>query len=188
VNHVSPPLCLQCGFALLEAGSVRAKNTKNILLKNVLDACLGGLIWWTIGYPIALGDMGTSETKDDVTQPFFMDRIEGKSAHTYYAMWMFQWAFAATAATIVSVRIPRLLCSRVFRLFLGFFPFVNPNLAFCAFFFLLLHLARESSRRTKPRGQPLTSHIPLLLLASLSPRVPSLSVAPSPPTCATPSP
>jgi len=93
---------MQCGFALLEAGSVRAKNTKNILLKNVLDACLGGLIWWTIGYPIALGDMGTSETKDDVTQPFFMDRIEGKSAHTYYAMWMFQWAFAATAATIVS--------------------------------------------------------------------------------------
>ena len=48
----------QCGFALLEAGSVRAKNTKNILLKNVLDACLGGLIWWTIGFPIALGDIG----------------------------------------------------------------------------------------------------------------------------------
>ena len=94
----------QCGFALLEAGSVRAKNTKNILLKNVLDACLGGIIWWTIGYPIALGDMGTKDTKDDVTQPFFMDRIEGKSTHTYYAMWMFQWAFAATAATIVSVR------------------------------------------------------------------------------------
>jgi len=93
---------MQCGFALLEAGSVRAKNTKNILLKNVLDACLGGIIWWTIGYPIALGDMGTDDTKGDVTQPFFMDRIEGKATHTYYAMWMFQWAFAATAATIVS--------------------------------------------------------------------------------------
>ena len=35
----APPL--QCGFALLEAGSVRTKNTKNILLKNLLDACLG---------------------------------------------------------------------------------------------------------------------------------------------------
>ena len=34
----------QAGFALLEAGSVRAKNTKNILLKNVLDACLGGAV------------------------------------------------------------------------------------------------------------------------------------------------
>merc|ERR1719454_2717035 len=94
---------MQCGFALLEAGSVRAKNTKNILLKNVLDACLGGIIWWTIGYPIALGDMGTDDTEADVTQPFFMDRIEGtKASSTYYAMWLFQWAFAATAATIVS--------------------------------------------------------------------------------------
>ena len=46
----------QCGFALLEAGSVRAKNTKNILLKNVLDACLGAIIWWFMGFPIALGD------------------------------------------------------------------------------------------------------------------------------------
>jgi ammonia channel protein AmtB len=92
----------QAGFALLEAGSVRAKNTKNILLKNVLDACLGGLIWWTIGYPIALGDMG-GDSKANTAQPFFMDRIEGKSSHTYYAMWMFQWAFAAAAATIVSV-------------------------------------------------------------------------------------
>jgi len=92
---------MQAGFALLEAGSVRAKNTKNILLKNVLDACLGGLIWWTIGYPIALGDMG-GDSKDNTVQPFFMDRIEGKSNNTYYAMWMFQWAFAAAAATIVS--------------------------------------------------------------------------------------
>ena len=32
---------LQCGFALLEAGTVRSKNTKNILLKNLLDACIG---------------------------------------------------------------------------------------------------------------------------------------------------
>jgi|AntAceMinimDraft_12_1070368.scaffolds.fasta_scaffold98504_1 hypothetical protein len=95
----------QAGFALLEAGSVRAKNTKNILLKNVLDACLGGLIWWTIGYPIALGDMG-GDSKDNTVQPFFMDRIEGKSNNTYYAMWMFQWAFAAAAATIVSVSTP----------------------------------------------------------------------------------
>ena len=45
---------MQCGFALLEAGTVRAKNTKNILLKNLLDACLGALIWWGWGYMIAV--------------------------------------------------------------------------------------------------------------------------------------
>merc|ERR1719181_1435936 len=44
---------MQCGFALLEAGTVRAKNTKNILLKNLLDACLGAVIWWVCGFMIA---------------------------------------------------------------------------------------------------------------------------------------
>jgi ammonia channel protein AmtB len=45
---------MQCGFALLEAGTVRAKNTKNILLKNMLDACVGALIWYSIGYMVAV--------------------------------------------------------------------------------------------------------------------------------------
>jgi Amt family ammonium transporter len=100
---------MQCGFALLEAGSVRAKNTKNILLKNVLDACLGGIIWWFIGYPLALGDPGSGKQQfiGGGKGFFFIDRIEGqKGSATYYAMWMFQWAFAATAATIVSVSPP----------------------------------------------------------------------------------
>ena len=45
---------MQLGFALLEAGTVRAKNTKNILMKNLLDACVGALVWWSIGYYIAV--------------------------------------------------------------------------------------------------------------------------------------
>ena len=40
---------VQCGFALLEAGSVRLKNTNNILLKDVVNTCLSALIWWAIG-------------------------------------------------------------------------------------------------------------------------------------------
>ena len=48
---------MQCGFALLEAGTVRAKNTKNILLKNLLDACVGALIWWSFGYMIAVRNL-----------------------------------------------------------------------------------------------------------------------------------
>ena len=45
---------MQAGFALLEAGSVRAKNTKNILMKNLLDACIGAILWWAIGYGLAV--------------------------------------------------------------------------------------------------------------------------------------
>jgi len=92
---------MQCGFALLEAGSVRAKNTKNILLKNVLDACLGAIIWWFMGFPIALGD---STGKFAGGKDFFMKDLTANvnGSSNYFAFWMFQWAFAATAATIVS--------------------------------------------------------------------------------------
>ncbi len=45
---------MQCGFAMLEAGTVRAKNTRNILLKNLLDACIGALVWWAWGYGAAV--------------------------------------------------------------------------------------------------------------------------------------
>jgi len=84
---------MQAGFALLEAGSVRAKNTKNILVKNVMDACLGAIVWYLIGYPLAYGTtaggfIGTS-----------WDVMGGCAS---YADWLFQWAFAAAAATIVS--------------------------------------------------------------------------------------
>lgn len=37
---------MQAGFALVESGSVRSKNTVNVLMKNYMDACLGGLVFW----------------------------------------------------------------------------------------------------------------------------------------------
>merc|ERR1712086_1227150 len=52
---------MQAGFGLLEAGSVRTKNTKNILLKNLLDACIGAIIWWAWGFGVAYGDSGNSD-------------------------------------------------------------------------------------------------------------------------------
>ena len=49
---------MQCGFAFLEAGSVRSKNTVNILIKNMLDAFIGGLSYWAIGWGLAYGAGG----------------------------------------------------------------------------------------------------------------------------------
>jgi Amt family ammonium transporter len=71
------------------------------LLKNVLDACLGAFIWWFMGFPIALGD---SSGKFAGGKDFFMMDLTKELTNnpTYFATWMFQWAFAATAATIVS--------------------------------------------------------------------------------------
>lgn len=104
----------QAGFALLEAGSVRAKNTKNILIKNLMDGCLGALVWYFIGYHLAYGTKDSCTGGDDCNgfvgngADVFMNKAaelaplgNAGSGH-YYAGWMFQWAFAAAASTIVS--------------------------------------------------------------------------------------
>jgi ammonia channel protein AmtB len=49
---------MQAGFAMLTAGSVRTKNTKNVLLKNVLDACVGALAYFIFGFAFAYGPGG----------------------------------------------------------------------------------------------------------------------------------
>ena len=45
---------MQAGFGLLEAGTVRSKNLKNILLKNTLDACISAVVWWAWGFGMAV--------------------------------------------------------------------------------------------------------------------------------------
>ena len=40
---------MQAGFGMLEVGAVRVKNTRNILLKNLLDTCIGACVWWVLG-------------------------------------------------------------------------------------------------------------------------------------------
>ena len=46
---------MQAGFAFLEAGLARAKNTVNILTKNFMDFCIGGLAFWAFGFALMFG-------------------------------------------------------------------------------------------------------------------------------------
>ena len=46
---------MQCGFAFMEAGAVRSKNTVNILLKNWLDLCIGAVVFWASGFALMNG-------------------------------------------------------------------------------------------------------------------------------------
>ena len=86
---------MQCGFAFLEAGAVRSKNTVNILIKNMLDCLIGGLSYWAIGWAVAYGESGNGFIG---TSNFFNADL----SHSKYPAWFFQFVFAATAATIVS--------------------------------------------------------------------------------------
>ena len=45
---------MQIGFAMLEVGFVRAKSTKSILMKNLLDCCITVILWWLLGAPFAV--------------------------------------------------------------------------------------------------------------------------------------
>ena len=46
---------MQAGFAMLTAGFVRSQETANILMKNMIDACVGGVSFWLVGWAFAYG-------------------------------------------------------------------------------------------------------------------------------------
>jgi len=92
---------MQAGFAMCEAGFTRAKNTGNILMKNLMDFCIGTPLYWLFGYGIMFG-AGTALF--GWIDPFIM----GDYSHCLPAgvpLWafaIFQTVFCATSATIVS--------------------------------------------------------------------------------------
>jgi len=89
---------MQAGFAMVEAGFTRTKNTANILMKNLMDFAIGSIIFWILGYTLMYGDdIGGFLGK--ITLFFGSNEINGVPD---MASLMFQTVFAATAATIVS--------------------------------------------------------------------------------------
>ncbi|WP_163708666.1 ammonium transporter [Mangrovibacterium lignilyticum] len=90
---------MQPGFAMVEAGFTRSKNTANILMKNLMDFSIGSLLYWAIGFTLMYGDsIGGFVGTPDL---FFMSDGFGAN-YSDYADLFFQTVFAATAATIVS--------------------------------------------------------------------------------------
>jgi ammonium transporter, Amt family len=89
---------MQPGFAMVEAGFTRSKNTANILMKNFADFAIGSIVFWILGYTLMYGeDIGGFMGK--ISFFFNSDGIDGI---TDKSSLLFQTVFAATAATIVS--------------------------------------------------------------------------------------
>ncbi|WP_462317877.1 ammonium transporter, partial [Marinilabilia sp.] len=92
---------MQPGFALVESGFTRAKNTANILMKNLLDFSSGSFFYWLVGYSIMYGT-GNAFIGDFSLFAFNPEADSYGAGYSDYADLMFQTVFAATAATIVS--------------------------------------------------------------------------------------
>ena len=89
---------MQAGFALCEAGLTRAKNTRNILMKNMMDFCIGTPCYWLVGFGLMFAGAGPLIGGLD---PLIRGSYDFGSLPTWcYAF--FQTVFCATAATIVS--------------------------------------------------------------------------------------
>lgn len=106
---------MQAGFALVEAGFTQAKHAGNIIMKNVMDFSVGGIVYWAVGFALAYGgsSLGGLFAYGEVF--FFNDTSRASE-------WFFQVVFAATAATIISGAI----AGRVkFTSYLLYTPFIT---------------------------------------------------------------
>ncbi|MBF0226697.1 MAG: ammonium transporter [Desulfobacterales bacterium] len=90
---------MQAGFAMVEAGFTRAKNAINIMMKNLMDFCIGTMAFWAIGFGLMFG---ASSSGWIGTSGFFLSDFTPGGDPWILAFWMFQVVFAATSATIVS--------------------------------------------------------------------------------------
>ena len=89
---------MQAGFALCEGGMTRAKNTGNIIMKNLMDFCIGTPAFWLVGFGLMFGGTGALVGGFD---PLIMGNYDFGSLPKWCYV-IFQTVFCATAATIVS--------------------------------------------------------------------------------------
>lgn len=86
---------MQAGFALLESGMSRAKNAVNVMMKNYMDCCVGGVVFWLVGFGLMFGA--------NFTGWYGMSHFAVHEGQPWdYTFLLFQMMFAATAATIAS--------------------------------------------------------------------------------------
>ncbi len=87
---------MQAGFAMVEAGFTRAKNTGNIIMKNLMDFCIGTVVFILIGFSLLLGE----DLVGLIGKPGF--DIFTSYADFNWSNFVFNLVFCATTATIVS--------------------------------------------------------------------------------------
>lgn len=116
---------MHLGFATLETGLTRAKNTVNILFKNTFIVCIGLLTYYVIGFGLmypgtfngfaGFAGWGLHPTPEGMTTAY------ASGGYTYYTDFLFQGMFAATCATIVSGAVAERIKLNSFMIFAALF-------------------------------------------------------------------
>lgn len=88
---------MQCGFAMVETGFTRAKNAGNIIMKNLMDFCIGGVVFILLGFSLMMGEDYVAGVIGLPNLGVFTDY-----ANFDWSNFVFNLVFCATAATIVS--------------------------------------------------------------------------------------
>ena len=86
-----------CGFAMVETGFTRAKNAGNIIMKNLMDFCIGTMMVFLLGCDLMMGQHGSLGLIGKPERGMFLD-FEGFDRSSF----VFQLVFCATAPASVS--------------------------------------------------------------------------------------
>lgn len=89
---------MQCGFAMVECGFTRAKNAGNIIMKNLMDFCIGAVVFIFLGYGLLVNPHVAGGFIGTPTLGMFGAGFDGFD----WSSFVFQLVFCATCATIVS--------------------------------------------------------------------------------------
>ena len=94
---------MQCGFGMLEAGAVASKSTESIMLKNIFDAALAGLLWWLVGFGLTneggsgwIGLTPIGNRTDSHFASYEMMKGGAQTSGPDWALVFFQYAHAKT--------------------------------------------------------------------------------------------
>ena len=92
---------MQAGFAMVETGFTRAKNAGNIIMKNLMDFCIGTVVFVLLGFSLMMSEdyvLGVVGVPNLKILTNFGEFLKGGNAPSF----VFNLVFCATAATIVS--------------------------------------------------------------------------------------
>ena len=125
---------MQCGFAMVETGLTRAKNAGNIIMKNLMDFCIGTIAFIILGYGLLCGD---------TVSGFF-----GKYVFVYSDFQAFDWSsfffnlvFCATAATIVSGAMAERTKFSAYCIYSFIISFIIIRCGICKYIFLCIRMS-----------------------------------------------